>query len=124
MKNLNYDDEVTFSTSLISLSQIAKLQPQVFATKYKHVIKDFIVSKLMTVDRVCMYIYIYNTLFIFSNWKQANKEYIEGDKEWAGDDEISYEAKMKASKDRLYMEAIDNVLSFILSCLRFWGLNC
>ena len=49
--HLDYDED-NFATVLISLSQVAKLQPQIFATKYKTVVKEFVVKKLMFVDRV------------------------------------------------------------------------
>lgn len=51
MSHLDYDDE-NFETVLISLGCIAKLQPQIFYTKFKTVIKDFVVKKLLVVDRV------------------------------------------------------------------------
>ena len=49
--HLDYDDE-NLLTVLISLSQIAKLQPEVFAMKHKQIIRDFVVKQLLVVDRV------------------------------------------------------------------------
>lgn len=73
--HLDYKDE-NLCTVLISLGQVAKLQPQVFASSYKLVIKDFVVKKLIAVDR-------------------TKNEFVEGDKEWGDDNLISYETKVK-----------------------------
>ena len=51
LSHLDYDDS-NLHTVLISLGQIAKLQPEVFASKHKGIIRDFIVKTLLVVDRV------------------------------------------------------------------------
>ena len=51
LSHLDYDDS-NLHTVLISLGQIAKLQPEVFAIKHKGIIRDFIVKNLLVVDRV------------------------------------------------------------------------
>ena len=53
LAHLDYDDK-DLHTVLISLAQIAKLQPDVFATKHKGVIRDFVVKNLLVVDRVSL----------------------------------------------------------------------
>lgn len=52
MSRLDCDDDHLL-TVLTSLCQVAKLQPQVFATSHKRIVNNFVVKKLMTVDRVC-----------------------------------------------------------------------
>lgn len=52
LSRLDYDGD-GFATVLTSLGQVAKLQPSIFATRFKEVIKDFVINKLMVVDRVC-----------------------------------------------------------------------
>lgn len=49
--HLDYDHPHLHST-LVSLAQIAKLQPAVFETKHKLIIRDFVVKKLLVTDRV------------------------------------------------------------------------
>ena len=62
LSHLDYDD-TNLHTALISLGQIAKLQPEVFATKHKGVIRDFIVKNLLVVDRVSsLSMYTYTNL--------------------------------------------------------------
>lgn len=61
LSHLDYDDS-NLHTVLISLGQVAKLQPNVFATKHKGIIRDFIVKNLLVVDRVgCLH--MYNSLY-------------------------------------------------------------
>ena len=51
LDNLDYESD-NFKNMLIALGQITKLHPEVFAVKQKQVIRDFIMKKLMVVDRV------------------------------------------------------------------------
>lgn len=51
LENLDYDSD-NFRNMLIALGQIAKLYPLVFAVKQKLVVRDFIMKKLIVVDRV------------------------------------------------------------------------
>lgn len=48
---LDYEDD-NLEAVLISLGQVARLQPQIFDGKQKTVIKEFIVKQLMVTDRV------------------------------------------------------------------------
>jgi len=73
--HLEYD-HAHLHTTLISLGQIAKLQPAMFETKHKLIIRDFVVKKLLVTDR-------------------AEQEYQEGAEEWCEDDQVSYEARTK-----------------------------
>lgn len=98
LKHLDYDDQ-HFTTILVSLGQVAKLQPRVFAPKHKSVIKDFLVKELMVVDRVCANIVWARNAGALSAdlLLQAENEFAENDKEWADDDTVSCEAKMKVN---------------------------
>ena len=49
--HLDYDHD-HLHTTLISLGQIAKLQPAMFEPKHKFIVRDFIVKKLLVTDRV------------------------------------------------------------------------
>jgi hypothetical protein len=51
VSRLDYEDP-NLEAVLISLSQVARLQPQIFDSKQKAVIKEFVVKKLMLVDQV------------------------------------------------------------------------
>ena len=51
---LDYEDD-NLEAVLISLAQVARLQPQIFDSKQKVVIKEFVVKQLMVTDRVGVY---------------------------------------------------------------------
>ena len=53
LSRLEYGSE-NFATVLISLGQVAKLQPKIFATKHKLVVSDCIIKKLVCKDRVSL----------------------------------------------------------------------
>ncbi|XP_065884867.1 sister chromatid cohesion protein PDS5 homolog B-like [Dysidea avara] len=78
---LNYDN-THLLTVLTSLGQIALLQPQLFATKHKAVMKMFVLKDLLMVDR-------------------CNKEYDCDDQEWCPDDEVSKETHLKVRGHKL-----------------------
>jgi len=51
VSSLDYENPHLLAV-LTSLSQIALLQPQLFANKHKAVVKMFVLKKLLMVDRV------------------------------------------------------------------------
>lgn len=51
VRRLDYEDH-NLPAVLISLAQVARLQPRIFDSKQKSVVKDFVVKKLMLMDRV------------------------------------------------------------------------
>jgi sister-chromatid-cohesion protein PDS5 len=69
-------------TSLSSMEELAETFPAVFQSSHKKVIKEFVVKKLLVVDR-------------------AKEEYREGDPEWCSDDQVSYETQAKVLGLRL-----------------------
>lgn len=69
-------DHTHLPTVLLSLCEVARLQPALFEAKHKAIIRDFVVKKLLVVDR-------------------ARGEYVEGDPEWCEDESVSAEARNK-----------------------------
>lgn len=81
VSSLDYENPHLLAV-LTSLSQIALLQPQLFANKHKAVVKLFVLKKLLMVDR-CV------------------KEFNERDKEWCPDEDVSKETVLKMRGHKL-----------------------
>eukprot|EP00731_Ephydatia_muelleri_P031203 Em0022g717a len=80
-KNLAAQERLVFehanlSNTLIAIGQIAKLQPTLFATYYKQVIRDFVVKELLVIDR-------------------SKALYNEGNPEWSEESSVSFETQAK-----------------------------
>ena len=93
MSSLDYENPHLLAV-LTSLSQIALLQPQLFANKHKAVVKLFVLKKLLMVDRVSESSYCYNYCLLHK-YVQCVKEFNERDKEWCPDEDVSKETVLK-----------------------------
>lgn len=81
VSGLDYDS-LHLLTALSSLEELAEAYTDIFQISHKKIIKDFIVKRLLVVDR-------------------AQLEYKEGDPEWCADDQVSYETQAKVLGIRL-----------------------
>lgn len=53
MQNLNFDGtSLKLRSTIAAMSEIAKLAPNIFESKHKIIIKDFVVKELLITDRV------------------------------------------------------------------------
>ncbi|XP_064405270.1 sister chromatid cohesion protein PDS5 homolog B-B-like [Halichondria panicea] len=93
--HVDYEDP-HFHTVLVSLSQLAKLQPEVFSPFHKTIVRDNLVKNLFVVDRD-------DTVYEFD---------VNCDSEWCEDDHVSYEAKAKVFAAKLLVNWLvgDNTL--------------
>ena len=98
---MDYDDPHLL-TALSSLEELAETYTDIFLTSHKKIVKDFVVKKLLVVDRVSWGRFSCQVRYLLTSGpSQAQSEYQEGDPEWCPDDQVSYETQAKVLGIRL-----------------------
>ena len=95
-------EHANLSNTLIAIGQIAKLQPTLFATYYKQVIRDFVVKELLVIDRVNFVYILPCEISLHFFFKQSKALYNEGNPEWSEESSVSFETQAKVLNHTLH----------------------